>query len=89
MMLSGSQQSISLIEATLPKKGTELKLLFIMKRTTPGIYQEYSSIITAKVIVNDAPGIVEQFTSLFISLNFKLAELVSKIHPAMNNLKFK
>ena len=34
MMLSGSPQSISLIEATLTKKGAELELLFIMKKTT-------------------------------------------------------
>ncbi|SPP31268.1 Glycine cleavage system transcriptional repressor [Arsenophonus endosymbiont of Aleurodicus floccissimus] len=70
MMLSDSRQSISLIEAMLLKRDTELKLLSIMQKTTSGVYKEYFSIIIANVIVNVAPAIVEQFTCLFITNNF-------------------
>lgn len=84
MMLSDNRQSISLIEAMLLKNDTELKLLSIMQKTTSGVYKEYFSIIIANVIVNVAPAIVEQFTCLFITHNFNLANLVAKIQPATN-----
>lgn len=38
----------------------------------------------SKLLFTVVPGIVEQFTCLFITHNFKLAGLVLKIDPATN-----
>ncbi|MBD2800280.1 glycine cleavage system transcriptional repressor [Xenorhabdus sp. M] len=85
MLLSGSWNAIALIESTLPQKGAELELLIVMKRTRCGIQTKFPSTITVKVDVDDSPGIVERFTSLFTAQNLNIAELVSKTHPAEKN----
>ncbi|MDX7992418.1 glycine cleavage system transcriptional repressor [Xenorhabdus sp. Reich] len=82
MLLSGSWNAITLIESTLPQKGAELELLIVMKRTRCGVQTRFPSTITVKVDVDDSPGIVERFTSLFTAQNLNIAELVSKTHPA-------
>lgn len=84
MLLSGSWNAIAQLEAQLPIKSAELDLLTVMKRTTHGTPITYPSTITAKVDVEDAPGIVERFTHLFNQQNFNLAELISKTHPSEN-----
>ncbi|MBC8954344.1 glycine cleavage system transcriptional repressor [Xenorhabdus sp. PB62.4] len=85
MLLSGSWNAIALIESTLPQKGAELELLIVMKRTRCGVQTKFPSTITVKVDIDDSPGIVERFTSLFTAQNLNIAELVSKTHPAEGN----
>lgn len=85
MLLSGSWNAIALIESALPQKGAELELLIVMKRTRCGIQTKFPSTITVKVDVDDSPGIVERFTSLFTAQNLNIAELVSKTHPDEGN----
>ncbi|AYA39989.1 glycine cleavage system transcriptional repressor [Xenorhabdus nematophila] len=82
MLLSGSWNSITLIESALPQKGAELDLLIVMKRTRCGVQTKFPSTVTVKVDVDDSPGIVERFTSLFTAQNLNIAELVSKTHSA-------
>ncbi|CDG21115.1 Glycine cleavage system transcriptional repressor [Xenorhabdus poinarii G6] len=85
MLLSGSWNAITLIESTLPQKGAELELLIVMKRTRCGVPKTFPSTITVKVDVDDSPGMVERFTSLFTAQDFNIAELVSKTHPSEEN----
>ncbi|WFC27084.1 glycine cleavage system transcriptional repressor [Proteus mirabilis] len=82
MLLSGGWNAIAQLEALLPIKSAELDLLTVMKRTKMGEPVSYPSTITAKVDIEDAPGIVERFTNLFSQHHFNLAELVSKTHPS-------
>ncbi len=86
MMLSGKWNAITLLESSLPLKGAELDLLIVMKRTRCGETTYYPSTVATKVVVNDAPGIVEQVTNLFTTEQCNIAELVSKTHPAEGNL---
>lgn len=85
MLLSGSWNSITLIESALPQRAAELELLVVMKRTRSGVPKKFPSTISVRVDVNDSPGIVERFTNLFTTQNFNIAELVSKTQPAENN----
>ncbi|HBO22868.1 MULTISPECIES: glycine cleavage system transcriptional repressor [unclassified Providencia] len=86
MMLSGSWNSIALLESTLPPKGAELELLIVMKRTKSVQTTYYPSTVTVNIVVDDAPRIVEQFTNLFTTQQCNIAELVSKTQPAHNNV---
>ncbi len=85
MMLSGSWNAITQIEATLPLKGAELELLIVMKRTQSVQTTDYPLTVTVNVVVDDAPRIIEQFTNLFTTQQCNIAELVSKTQPANMN----
>ncbi|MGV7962116.1 glycine cleavage system transcriptional repressor [Photorhabdus tasmaniensis] len=78
MLLSGSWNAITMIESSLPQKGAELDLLLVMKRTRCDDHTTFPSTVSVKVDVDDSPGIVEQFTNLFTTQDFNIAELVSK-----------
>lgn len=80
MMLSGKWNSITMLESILPLKGAELDLLIVMKRTRCIETTYYPSTAVVKVVVNDAPEIVEQFTNLFTTQQCNIAELMSKTH---------
>ena len=82
MMLSGSWNAITLLEAILPAKGAELDLLIVMKRTHSVQTTYYPSTVTVNVTVDDAPRIIEQFTNLFTTQQCNIAELTSKTQPA-------
>lgn len=78
MLLSGSWDSIAQIELALPKIGTELDLLIVMKRT-PGIERPATATtIRIQVEVKDSPGLIQRFTRLFDPRETNIAELVSK-----------
>lgn len=86
MMLSGSWNAIAMLESTLPIKGAQLDLLIVMKRTSCGeTATYYPSTVSVHVEVDDAPGLVERFTNLFMTMDFNLAELISKTHPTSLN----
>ncbi len=86
MLLSGSWNAITMIESTLPQKGAELDLLIVMKRTKCDTHTTFPSTVFVKVDVDDSPGIVEQFTNLFTTQDFNIAELVSKTQPREGNI---
>ncbi|WP_340620381.1 glycine cleavage system transcriptional repressor [Xenorhabdus siamensis] len=86
MLLSGSWNSITLIESTLPQSAAKLELLVVMKRTRSGAQTKFPSMVSVRVDVDDSPGIVERFTNLFTTQNFNIAELVSKTHPVDENM---
>lgn len=85
MLLSGSWNAITLIESTLPMKGTELELLIVMKRTSARATPPMPATVWVQVEVPDSPHIIERFTDLLDKHQMNIAELVSHIKPAQNN----
>lgn len=78
MLLSGSWNSITLIESTLPL----MELLIVMKRTESQARPPMPSTVWVKVELADSPHIIERFTALFDAHHMNIAELVSKTQPA-------
>lgn len=78
MLLSGSWNAIAQIELSLPKIGTDLDLLIVMKRTPAIDRPPIATIIRIQVEVLDSPGLIRRFTNLFNPKETNIAELVSK-----------
>jgi glycine cleavage system transcriptional repressor len=86
MLLSGSWNAITLIESTLPMKGAELELLIVMKRTNARVTPPMPATVWVQVEVPDSPHIIERFTDLFDKHQMNIAELVSRIQPAQDDV---
>ncbi|WP_343552466.1 glycine cleavage system transcriptional repressor [Pantoea sp.] len=86
MLLSGSWNAITLIESTLPMKGAELELLIVMKRTNARVTPPMPATVWVQVEVPDSPHIIERFTDLFDKHQMNIAELVSRIKPAQDDV---
>ncbi|MDG3088830.1 glycine cleavage system protein R [Vibrio hannami] len=78
MLLSGSNNSITRVETSLPLLGQEHDLITIMKRTSP--HDEVDSPYTVEVFVEseDKPGLTEQFTQFFADRYIGLESLSAK-----------
>ena len=86
MLLSGSWNAITLIESTLPQKGAELELLIVMKRTNARATPPMPATVWVQIEVPDSPHIIERFTDLFDKHQMNIAELVSRIKPAQDDV---
>ncbi|CAK9885591.1 MAG: Glycine cleavage system transcriptional repressor [Candidatus Erwinia impunctatus] len=82
MLLSGSPEAITRLEATLPLRGAELALLIVMKRTSSVTARALPITVRVQVDVTDSPHIIERFTALFDSQRMSIAELISRTSPA-------
>ena len=75
MLISGSKNSITRVETTLPLLGQEHGLITMMKRTLP--HQDLSHNYRVEVFIesDDKQGLTEQFTQFFADRDIGLSSL--------------
>ncbi|MDN3698809.1 MULTISPECIES: glycine cleavage system protein R [Vibrio] len=78
MLLSGTTNTITRVETTLPLLGQDHDLITIMKRTSPHEYLDNSYTVEVFVESDDKLGLTEKFTQFFADQNIGLDSLSAK-----------
>ncbi|UJF19786.1 glycine cleavage system transcriptional repressor [Vibrio sp. SS-MA-C1-2] len=75
MLLSGNNNSLSRVEATLPLVGQQHDLLIVMKRTSKHTAIDSSHRAVIKAQLDDTPGIIQQYTEFLASRTIDISTL--------------
>ena len=82
LMISGTSEAISQMEAILPGLESQLNLTIIAKRTEQRDAQPNFLPYTVDVVAMDHPGIVYQVANFFSSRNINIQDLVTDTYCA-------
>lgn len=92
MLLSGSTNTITRVETTLPLLGQEHDLITMMKRTSTHDHQDNAYTVEVFIESEDKVGLTEKFTQFFADREIGMASLsaqtISKSKVQLDNDQF-